>query len=348
MADLESVMGEALAAQHSDAQQAPATAPVRTLEDTMRDALDEQARKSPTPGRPAARDAGPVLAKNRYNQSKLPADETPGRGALAEERSGQVLIDGKPATPRQAKFVETYRTKLGQGLGEHRAYQEALDEWNAESERTKQEQPRPRDPNVRVQGDPRTAELFEQFAAMPVRDLEQIVGVDRPRLPSQLSIDDEHYANFLAWSAASGLKSSIVQSLMEFAADAHAANLGQEFNVDAAEKRFRETFGSKLPPQTLELLTEFYKREVLGIEPPPEAGDDQEVKVEGPLSEMSDEERDALSPDEVAERVWDELDLDSHQRLLKSNGDWWTLSKTWSKKQAEIIQRLGLDDENGW
>src|SRR5438445_11139209 len=288
MADLESVMGEALAAQHSDAQQAPATAPVRTLEDTMRDALDEQARKSPTPGRPAARDAGPVLAKNRYNQSKLPADETPGRGALAEERSGQVLIDGKPATPRQAKFVETYRTKLGQGLGEHRAYQEALDEWNAESERTKQEQPRPRDPNVRVQGDPRTAELFEQFAAMPVRDLEQIVGVDRPRLPSQLSIDDEHYANFLAWSAASGLKSSIVQSLMEFAADAHAANLGQEFNVDAAEKRFRETFVSKLPPQTLDLLTEFYEREVLGIEQPPE------VKVEGPLSEMSDEERDAL------------------------------------------------------
>src|SRR5206468_2840930 len=65
------------------------------------------------------------------------------------------------------------------------------------------------------------------------------------------------------------------------------------------------------------------------------------------ISEASDEDIAGLTPEQIRNAVWFELQPDSYQRRLIANEDWRALAETWSPEQRRVIKKLGLDREPG-
>jgi hypothetical protein len=306
----------------------------------MGEALADQANK--------AKPAQTVVAKNTYNAARpAPArtnaapEPAPAVNALAEEKQGTVYIDGKVASPRQAKFVATYRDSLALGYSEEESYARALVEWNQDT-RLLPPAPAPeqRRDTVRIQGDPKVTELFNQFRAMPVEELQRIVGVEVPRMPSQFQIDDDAYTNFLAYSAAHNLGAAVSRQLLEFAADEHVANVGGEFNVAEAEQRFKEKFGGRLSADQMSLLIDFYKTEVLGTVQPSDQGQQREGDVL--LSDADDADLEGMTDEQIDAALLYELDLSAQQESLRQRGLGDQLWESWTPRQRRTLEKLGI------
>jgi hypothetical protein len=345
---LDDIAAEAVAAQTTPA---PSGTPVRTLEDTMREALEEQAAKQKPANTTPVSSTKPVVAKNPYNQSKTPARTTtpvpvaPAVNVLAEEKAGVVYIDGRTATPREAKFVGTYRQSLEYGYTEEEAYARALIEWNQDTRLLPPPAPAPPEPknNVRIQGDPKTTELFENFRSMPLQDLEKLVGVEVPRMPSQFAVDTGAYSDFLAYSAAHGVNGALATAMIEFAADLHVGNVGTEINVAEAERIFREQFAGKLSAAQLDTLIAFYKTEVLGVEEQADQGQPREGDVL--LSDATDDEINSMTNEQVDAALLYELDLSPQQKSLRERRLFDQLWETWTPRQRRTLDKLGLTQD---